>query len=739
MKKSAAFLLILLLLCLACTAGALEINLDSMPLSALYELYAQVESQLQLNGLEDAAAYGEVGSYADYERNPGTHKGEKIRFTGTVAQVSEGKNGSVAYRIAKDDDASQMFYVQYVRPEGVSRLLENDEVEVYAVFSELKTYTSTTKKSVTVPYCKAELIVQPVRKTSVSQAEDGDLQETLEKITARVDEMSQPDAEGDVRLFSDNYGDYARNASRHQDEPITCTGSVVQVTQGEDYSIMRLAVDGDSDQILYTVYDAEAQEIRVLENDKVTIRGVSSGLHTYTSALGGEISVPSCMASSVKVNGYNVPTLFPQDQEGYFYINSKTFGDYSRRPGDHTGEKVCFTGEVLQVVEGNAGSQYRVALAGESDQVIYVTLPAAGKGVRVLEDDEVTVYGAFSGLMTYESTMNVSVTIPACTAERIEVKGYESNGAQKDAAGRYEVTAYNYEDFARDESAYMLELITFEATVVQVVDGDDYTQYRMAIDGDGDCMFLTQIDNDDLTIRLLENDEITATGLYCGLYSYKSTRGGKITIPSCLISEYTLKGYTAAEQPTADAEGYYWITSANYEEYARNANDHLYEKIRFAGEVLQVAERSNRENVYRIAVDSDYDCAFYVEYTLPQDAPRILEDDVVVLSGTYYGLFSYSTTIGTKVTIPAAIAEDIGESYKPLKQGSSGSDVLQMKKRLQELGYFAEGAAMTNKYNATTVERVKLFQKVNGLKQTGTADSATLTLLYSGGAKPNPD
>lgn len=78
-------------------------------------------------------------------------------------------------------------------------------------------------------------------------------------------------------------------------------------------------------------------------------------------------------------------------------------------------------------------------------------------------------------------------------------------------------------------------------------------------------------------------------------------------------------------------------------------------------------------------------------------------------------------------------------TYKSLKQGSKGDDVITMKKRLQELGYFTAGASLSNQYNGTTTERVKLFQKVNGLKQTGVADEATLQLLFSDDAKKNPN
>jgi alpha-tubulin suppressor-like RCC1 family protein len=82
--------------------------------------------------------------------------------------------------------------------------------------------------------------------------------------------------------------------------------------------------------------------------------------------------------------------------------------------------------------------------------------------------------------------------------------------------------------------------------------------------------------------------------------------------------------------------------------------------------------------------------------------------------------------------------DTLPSTYKPLRQGDRGGDVLTMKERMQELGYFSASATLSNQYNATTTERVKLFQKANGLKQTGIADETMLNLLFSNDAKRNP-
>lgn len=75
-------------------------------------------------------------------------------------------------------------------------------------------------------------------------------------------------------------------------------------------------------------------------------------------------------------------------------------------------------------------------------------------------------------------------------------------------------------------------------------------------------------------------------------------------------------------------------------------------------------------------------------------------------------------------TLPTGIKD----SYKA---GSSGKDILTIKERLQELGYYSKDASLGSTYNDTMVERVKLFQKENNLKVTGILDHSTLLILFS--------
>lgn len=136
-----------------------------------------------------------------------------------------------------------------------------------------------------------------------------------------------------------------------------------------------------------------------------------------------------------------------------------------------------------------------------------------------------------------------------------------------------------------------------------------------------------------------------------------------------------------------------------------------------------------------------------IQVTLRDDKER--KDWQIVTLGRHESVSAVCIRVidvykGTKFKTDVAISEVMlveheGSAriiYETLKKGSRSDAVLAMKARMQELGYFKAGAELTNQYNDTCVERVKQFQKRNGLPQTGVADQETLELLYSDKALP---
>lgn len=94
-------------------------------------------------------------------------------------------------------------------------------------------------------------------------------------------------------------------------------------------------------------------------------------------------------------------------------------------------------------------------------------------------------------------------------------------------------TGITYDQLARTPDDYFGKKVSFTGKVLQVMEDDDETQLRLAVDGDYDNVILVDIDEDKLSgTRILEDDLVTVSGFSMGTMSYKSAMAGKITIPS---------------------------------------------------------------------------------------------------------------------------------------------------------------------------------------------------------------
>ena len=67
-------------------------------------------------------------------------------------------------------------------------------------------------------------------------------------------------------------------------------------------------------------------------------------------------------------------------------------------------------------------------------------------------------------------------------------------------------------------------------------------------------------------------------------------------------------------------------------------------------------------------------------------------------------------------------------NYRELRFGDRGADVFALQRRLKQLRYF--NTHPTGSFREITLHAVKYFQRVNGLRVTGVADSQTLALLF---------
>jgi hypothetical protein len=102
-----------------------------------------------------------------------------------------------------------------------------------------------------------------------------------------------------------------------------------------------------------------------------------------------------------------------------------SYSDLARKPDSYKGQYIKFTGEIIQVLESGKESQYRINVTkGEYDlwdDTVFVTYQNKDGNERFLEDDIVTFYGKYQGLLKYESILGQEISVPSCSAGYIDL------------------------------------------------------------------------------------------------------------------------------------------------------------------------------------------------------------------------------------------------------------------------------------------------------------------------------
>ena len=90
------------------------------------------------------------------------------------------------------------------------------------------------------------------------------------------------------------------------------------------------------------------------------------------------------------------------------------------QPDDVKGEKVKFTGKVIQSLGESGLITIRFAVDSDYDKMIMATYDSSLVPQRILEDDVITIYGTANGLYSYQATSGATITVPLVTVEKID-------------------------------------------------------------------------------------------------------------------------------------------------------------------------------------------------------------------------------------------------------------------------------------------------------------------------------
>ncbi|HFU5940421.1 hypothetical protein [Enterococcus lactis] len=142
-----------------------------------------------------------------------------------------------------------------------------------------------------------------------------------------------------------------------------------------------------------------------------------------TSEVANSSSTESSDSEDVTFDSETKEDSTPKEVNPADYNTGITYDALARTPDEHIGNKVTLSGEIVQVIEGDDASQYRMAVDQDYDKMVLIEVPTDQLSSRILENDLITIYGVSQGTVDYESTIGGTITVPAITVDKFEVTG----------------------------------------------------------------------------------------------------------------------------------------------------------------------------------------------------------------------------------------------------------------------------------------------------------------------------
>ena len=141
------------------------------------------------------------------------------------------------------------------------------------------------------PWFEMTAAEQEKKEAELKAAKEAKEKEEAEKLAAEKKKKEEEEKKGyDTGI---TYSQLARTPDDYLAKKVKFSGKVVQVMEDGDSVGIRLAVDGDYDNIILGTFDSSIISERILEDDYITVYGLSTGIYTYESTMGASISVPS--------------------------------------------------------------------------------------------------------------------------------------------------------------------------------------------------------------------------------------------------------------------------------------------------------------------------------------------------------------------------------------------------------------------------------------------------------------
>ncbi|WVT92612.1 hypothetical protein U8517_07140 [Enterococcus durans] len=163
--------------------------------------------------------------------------------------------------------------------------------------------------------------------------------------------------------------------------------------------------------------------VAVSPSTSTTSSSSASKTDKPTSEVANSSSMESSDSEDVTFDSETKEDSTPKEVNPADYNTGITYDALARTPDEHIGNKVILSGEIVQVIEGDDASQYRMAVDQDYDKMVLIEVPTDQLSSRILENDLITIYGVSQGTIDYESTIGGTNTVPAITVDKFEVTG----------------------------------------------------------------------------------------------------------------------------------------------------------------------------------------------------------------------------------------------------------------------------------------------------------------------------
>jgi len=141
--------------------------------------------------------------------------------------------------------------------------------------------------------------------------------------------------------------------------------------------------------------------------------------------IGGILTPDTGSSSNITTNTTTTSSSTPAvaaESESDYKASCKviSFKELEKNPDGHSGERVKYTGEVVQIMENYGVSSIRMDVGSNFGDTIYVSYPGTTSAV---EGSTITVYGVVDGSYTYTSQAGWEISLPKISGKYIVVGG----------------------------------------------------------------------------------------------------------------------------------------------------------------------------------------------------------------------------------------------------------------------------------------------------------------------------